>query len=701
MKKAEIRLILASIEGHIGYQTIETILPALKSADPGSKIWQDITLKRDKTSYCVSDALGPFFLDKSMESARKSFGYSLSFDGATTKRLGLAKQLDIHITYWDLGKGQVRESLLSIIEITSETAEVLKNEVLAAIRKEGLKLENLRALGRDNPNVNKALVKLIIEEVKDSGGSMIDFGSCVLHTAHNGFEKGLGGLSVDISTLLKSLYAFFKKSTIRREDFTNELLDHNYEPSTFRRHLETRWLSMKPAAEKADKFWAPINTYFLTTLPEMASTGDNNTKKNAQDAMKTQAYDKVVTALKKPVCLTLLKAVIFLCDKFSGFLHALQSGSPMIHTLYDSCVKLLTAVLSCFVKKDKIPKDTRDLVTLDLSKNLRDMPELSPSAERCYRELSSSCRSSLKKELIAMYQTVAKYLQKNLHPLRSDLVRYLRALDPKARRSLSGQGNEHIVKAGNLLKCLSISETDSLKIQWDLLVQTSVVHDEKERIDTYYDKVLKDLDARHRGVDFTALKKFIHTALVLPSSNAFVERGFSQNKLILQSRESLSLQSLFGQRVTREAIKHYGGAEKVPISSALLAKHNAAHHAYRKRIEDEQKANRTREQDERDEREAARKRKIEEAERKDFDEKKKSLEAEEKELRDQLKFHNTMYDGMLQRAAATNDPVEMKASIAAQRKQREVIVDKEKKLKDVSTNLKQLLERRLNKKPKK
>jgi hypothetical protein len=143
---AEIRLVLAAIEGNIGYKTLETILPTLKMIDPNSKVWQDISLGQTKASYSASDAIGPYFHEKSIQSVRQAFGFSLSLDSATTKRGGLTKELDLHVIFWDSSKGQVVTRLLSMIEMTSETAVILKKEILTHLKKEGVVIKRVLAI---------------------------------------------------------------------------------------------------------------------------------------------------------------------------------------------------------------------------------------------------------------------------------------------------------------------------------------------------------------------------------------------------------------------------------------------------------------------------------------------------------------------------------------------------------------------------
>ena len=136
--KAEIKLALAGIENGYSYSSMERLLPVLKSISPDCKVWSGISLGPNKVSYTVSDSIGPHFHEKHMRLARKAPGFSLFLDAATEKRQGLTKDLDLKITFWNEDISRIVEHLLEIIEITTETAEVLLQTVENSVTEHGL-----------------------------------------------------------------------------------------------------------------------------------------------------------------------------------------------------------------------------------------------------------------------------------------------------------------------------------------------------------------------------------------------------------------------------------------------------------------------------------------------------------------------------------------------------------------------------------
>ena len=89
---------------------------------------------------------------------------------------------------------------------------------------DNIPVDKLITLVRDGPNANKAITRKIEQTIKDEHPEFIgffDLGSCVVHTVHNSFGKGLDMYGKDIDQLCLDLHAIFKYSAARREDYSN------------------------------------------------------------------------------------------------------------------------------------------------------------------------------------------------------------------------------------------------------------------------------------------------------------------------------------------------------------------------------------------------------------------------------------------------------------------------------------------------
>ena len=138
----------------------------------------------------------------------------------------------------------------------------------------------------------------------------------------------------------------------------------------------------------------------------------------------------------------------------------------------------------------------------------------------------------------------------------------------------------------------------------------------------------------------------------------------SHTKRVVSSRESISLASLTGQRVALEAIKHYGGADKVPVTATLIADHKRAYHQYQERLDKERKEKQRSDAEIRQDRELTRKREAEKEAKVDFETKKKKYETEESKLRDEIKFAEARLTELEERASNTTIQSEYKSALS-------------------------------------
>ena len=167
-------------------------------------------------------------------------------------------------------------------------------------------------------------------------------------------------------------------------------------------------MSLKHAAELIDKQWSAITKYFLTTLPELAESGD----KNARDGIKTKYYQFICEQLRKSTCRLVLKEVINACEKFSQFLHQLQPSTPLAHHLFYYCGNLLHSVIVCLIEEPTLPDKVTSLKKVDPTKNLRDVPKMSPSAKRFYDKMSTHQQEGICRE---SEQNTIFFLDTKLH----------------------------------------------------------------------------------------------------------------------------------------------------------------------------------------------------------------------------------------------------------------------------------------------
>ncbi len=158
------------------------------------------------------------------------------------------------------------------------TANQLSDKLLSAIHDRKLPLERLMMLGRDGPNVNKAVFNIMNKCVFDvNKHGLVDIGTCVLHVVHNAFVKGLPCYGNNISDLVIDVHQWFKLSPARQEDYAALQVKQGVPVHKFLKHVPCRWLALRAALNRFLAQWSTLCVCFLTELPKM----DKSVEKNA------------------------------------------------------------------------------------------------------------------------------------------------------------------------------------------------------------------------------------------------------------------------------------------------------------------------------------------------------------------------------------------------------------------------------------
>ena len=117
------------------------------------------------------------------------------------------KQLDLLLKYWSIQKNTVVTRYYKSVLLGHAPAPVIRDCILESFKTDGIELKRLLMIGRDNPNVNKSLERLIDEEMKKVGGELLKIGPCHIHVVHNAFKAGQKQKNV-ILHITDSFFAF-------------------------------------------------------------------------------------------------------------------------------------------------------------------------------------------------------------------------------------------------------------------------------------------------------------------------------------------------------------------------------------------------------------------------------------------------------------------------------------------------------------
>lgn len=289
INKAEAILVMKGVESQWSYASYDNLTECLKAADPRSEVFAKLKLGRHKVSKIVSHGLAPFYRNKIIKSVLNSGGFTLCTDSATFRQAGVSKHVDLVLVWWCEVAGEVRTEFVDYHSVGHETSGLQVDNMEATLGEMGLSMATVIAISRDNPTVQQAMSRKLMELAKDKGNpGMLDL-KCYLHPAHTAFQMAVQELNVDITQALVCMHSFFKLSTGRREDRTlvqkglkmelgeefGEAMDRFY-----LRHVSSRWLELGPVVIRLLELWESTYTYFMVYLPESTVQANKNSLKS-------------------------------------------------------------------------------------------------------------------------------------------------------------------------------------------------------------------------------------------------------------------------------------------------------------------------------------------------------------------------------------------------------------------------------------
>ncbi|CAF2442928.1 unnamed protein product [Rotaria sp. Silwood2] len=585
---------------HLGfsYASSKNIPELFTSIFPDSKIATDYVMKDRKLSYMISHGTGHYFVRELVKDVNKAPSYSLLFDETTI--VGVQKQLDLHIRYWSEYKQCVVTRYWKSIMLGHATADIISRHILDSLKSDGIDLCKLLQLGRDNPNVNKAVETMIDKELRSErekktgrapANGLVSIGSCPLHVIHNAFKHGFTQNEWQVEDILYEFWFFFSRSSARREDYLNVVDSIGDSVGRFmKRFVITRWIEVGPVIERVIDQWSVLKEYFLVYLPKINKNIINNDRwkriKNQLDQQQTLVRFQFVLYVYRHI--------------FSKPLTWLQQSEPLVHVLFEECSDLFRNVLISFIKDDLIMNKTvKQLfsITLDSQANqkLDSKLEIGETTRNELKEMSTNDKATFFSDVRLIYLTIAQTLKRTL-PLNNEFLRHVRFIHPLSRQHESTR-NSMMIVARELPHLLSDDDLDQLSAEWRLYENETIPNEWYEHksigVDSreiikyhpvdYYWKYIFAMKNSSGNTKFLILSKLVKSILSLSHGNADVERGFSENaSLVTDDRSSLSNASINGLRATKDAVKFYGSGmvHEVPICKGLLDSVKDAHSRY-------------------------------------------------------------------------------------------------------------------------
>ena len=193
------------------------------------------------------------------------------------------------------------------------------------------------------------------------------------------------------------------------------------------------------------------------------------------------------------------------------------------------------------------------------------------------RLLGTESRKQLRVECRKVVITMVKYLISHL-PLKNSFLKDLSYFNPNLRQEASFIPS--LMRAAKEVGRFTDQEMTDISSQLNMVKTLQGIpefSDETHSMDHFIIGVVVKMVKEHLSIEALALRKMIIIFCTIPHSNAFLERGFSDTKRIVEGRETLSEDSLASQKTCLDVIRNSGGVVKIIIESGLIVAVQGAH----------------------------------------------------------------------------------------------------------------------------
>lgn len=214
--KAEVLWTLKVVTSHYSFKSCEGNSVLFQRMFSDSAVARQFSCGERKTAYLAAFGIGPYLQSSLKLRLKKESAYVLLFDETLNSQLQ-KKQMDVHVRFWD--NDTIHTHFFKSEFMGHAAASDICDRLEPII--EELGYSKLIQLSMDGPNVNWKVFNSLQEQVErhTAGRTMLQTGSCGLHTLHNAFRAGCVATDWDMEGFLSSLFILFHDSPARREDF--------------------------------------------------------------------------------------------------------------------------------------------------------------------------------------------------------------------------------------------------------------------------------------------------------------------------------------------------------------------------------------------------------------------------------------------------------------------------------------------------
>lgn len=521
-KEAELKEALY-IAVHTSIRSVEHLVHLQKHVFFESKAAVEMSLGRTKCTALIKSVLAPHF-QKLLAEDISDCNYSLIIDESTD--ITVDKYLGIVIRYFSKSQQKIVTTFLHLCVLEDTTARGITTEILKVLKDFKLNISNMVGLGTDNAKVMTGVNRGVISLLKEKNENII-LVPCICHSIQLAVSAASKCLPDEIEYLISETYNWFAKSSLRQKNYKNiyAAINDDLQPLKLVRACDTRWLSVEFAVNRIENQWLELKTHF-----DIAATLESC---HQAKILKQLYNDKNLLYLK------FLKPLLSEVQKTNKMFESNDADPTLLFTELNILLKNLSNQIV-------LKPDNFDELNSNLENFYIDTPHFNYNFENCINSKRQTIDNETEKEIRI---TCRNFVAKLIYQLRQRLPKNFETLKNinffSVENSLKRNKSKLYDHFKEEMTKLTVDYITNLEIQWQNLNSYKWLN-QKTTVE-FWVNVYEYNNAMNEN-PFHELSSFVMKFLVLPFSNAEVERVFSgmnliktkiRNRLVLNTMNSL------------------------------------------------------------------------------------------------------------------------------------------------------------------
>ncbi|XP_061728457.1 uncharacterized protein LOC133533482 [Cydia pomonella] len=488
-----------------------------------------IHLHRTKCTQIIKNVLAPHFSQNLIEDL-KDQSYSLLIDESTD--IAVHKYLGIVIIYYSCTHKKIISTYLDIPMLYECDADGIVAAIKASLTRFGIPLKHLMGIGTDNAAVMVGVNNGVYAKLKRELPSLV-LVRCICHSLQLAVSAATKEfLPRNLEFIIKKTYDWFSRSSSRQAAYKElyKLINDGHDPLKIVQSCQTRWLSVESAVARIYTQWLELKTHFnMAKLNERCYTAE------LLHAMYSDDVNYAYISFIYPILTNVNRVNKLFESKDADHSKLYDELTNLIDTLVDKII-LPTQKVDIFTQNIQDFIDNKCYLGYRFETHLQTMKDkgLPPNQEEIIRNRCIQFIASLIQEL------------KNRLPENLKLMKSIQKIS--VEHALS-HNKEPITE---LMLHFNKKQEDIAKIdeQWHQIHLLSWKNTKNTKEFWYEVLKFEDIAGENR---FQDLATFAVSLLVLPHSNADVERLFSMMNVVKTKQRNRMKFDLLSSIVTVRA----------------------------------------------------------------------------------------------------------------------------------------------------